>query len=131
MTNNDIHKSAKIGKNTRIYPYVYIEGDVIIGENCIVKPFVYIPDGTIIGDNVFIGMGTQICNDKYPMPNNPDFKQQGVVIEDNVSIGANVTILPGVTIHTKSVVGAGITVTKDIPERTIIHKTSCTCGGSD
>lgn len=125
--NNNIHKSAKIGKNTRIYPYVYIEGDVVIGDNCIIKPFVYIPKGTRIGDNVFIGMGTQICNDKYPQVNNPDFNLKGVTIEDNVSIGANVTILPGLTLHYKSMVGAGIVVTKDIPECTIQCKNGGTC----
>ena len=125
--NNDIHKFAKIGANTRIYSYVYIEGDVVIGDFCIIKPFVYIPDGTRIGDNVFIGMGTQICNDKYPRVNNPDFIPQGVTIEDNVSIGANVTILPGLTLYYKSMVGAGIVVTKDIPERTIQCKNGGIC----
>jgi UDP-2-acetamido-3-amino-2,3-dideoxy-glucuronate N-acetyltransferase len=121
---NDIHSSAKIGMGTRIYPYVYIEGDVIIGKNCIIKPFVYIPDGTRIGDNVFIGMGAQLCNDRYPRVNNPDFNLEGVTIENNVSIGANVTILPGVRICEGVIVGAGITVTKDVS-----NNPKCICKG--
>lgn len=112
--NADIHPDAMIGDGGHIYPWVYIEADVIIGDRCNIKPFCYIPNGTKIGNDVFIGMGTQVCNDKHPHANNNEFKQEGVTIEDSASIGANVTILPGVTIGRTSLIGAGSVVTRDV-----------------
>ncbi len=68
--------------------------------------------GVRIGKNCFVGHFFCTTNDKNPIPNNPNFKLEKTIIEDNVSIGSNVTILPGLTIGKNSVIGAGSVVTK-------------------
>lgn len=109
-----------IGDDTKIHKWAYIEGDVKIGHRCVIKPFTYIPDGTVIGNDVFIGMGVTICNDKHPIPLNPGFILEGVVIHNGASIGANVTILPGVAIGVGATVGAGSVVTNDVPNHATV-----------
>jgi len=115
----DIHRDAKIGRNTKIHNFCFIEGDVEIGDNCVIKPFVFICAGTRIGNSVFIGPATTFCNDRYPIANNPSFKKEGPIVGDEVSIGANCTILPGVKIGGGSLIGAGAIVTKDVPPGSI------------
>ncbi|MHA1277364.1 MAG: acyltransferase [Candidatus Helarchaeota archaeon] len=113
----DIHPDAKIGKDTKIHSFCYIEGDVIIGDNCNLRPYVYICDGVRIGNNVFIGMGTIFTNDKHP----PSDNIEETMVEDDVSIGAGAIILPGLTIGKGSVIGAGAVVTRDVKPNTIVY----------
>jgi acetyltransferase-like isoleucine patch superfamily enzyme len=68
-----------------------------------------------VGNGVFIGPNVTFCNDKYPKSKNKDYVNQPVVIGNNVSIGANSTILPGICIGDNSVIGAGAIVVKDVP----------------
>lgn len=98
---------SRIGKGTRIGSYVEIANS-IVGENCNIQAFVSIPDGTTIGNNVFIGPKTTFTNDKHP----PSGELSPVVVEDNVSIGANCTLLPGITIGEGTIIGGGSVVTK-------------------
>lgn len=107
---------AKIGKNCNICSHVFIENDVVIGDNVTVKCGVQIWDGMIIEDDVFIGPNVTFCNDRYPKSRNKDWKLEPVIIKKGASIGANATILPGVTIDKGALIGAGAIVTKDVPE---------------
>ena len=107
---------AKIGKNCNICSHVFIENDVVIGDNVTVKCGVQIWDGMIIEDDVFIGPNVTFCNDRYPKSRNKDWKLEPVIIKKGASIGANATILPGVTIGKGALIGAGAIVTKDVPE---------------
>jgi acetyltransferase-like isoleucine patch superfamily enzyme len=93
---------------------VLIENGVVIGNNVTVKCGVQLWDGLRVGNNVFIGPNATFCNDKYPKSGNHDFKCLQTVIEDDVSIGANATILPGVKLGRGCVIGAGAVVTKDV-----------------
>lgn len=106
---------AKIGKNCNICSGCFIENDVVIGDNVTIKNGVYIWDGMRIEDNVFIGPNATFCNDRYPKSRNKEFKLEPVIIKKGASIGANATILPGVTIFEKALIGAGIRITKDVP----------------
>lgn len=110
-----ILKNAKIGSNCNICSHVFIENDVKIGNNVTIKNGVQLWDGVEIEDNVFIGPNVTFCNDRYPKSGNKNFKLEKILIKKGASIGANSTILPGVTIGEESVVGAGSVVTKDIP----------------
>ena len=112
--------NAKIGNDCKIGCNVFIENDVSIGNNVTIKNGVQIFDGVTIKDNVFIGANTVFCNDKYPKPNNKNFKLEKIFINENVSIGANVTILPGITIGKNVVIGAGSVVTKSVEDNIII-----------
>lgn len=107
-------KGARIGHNCNICAQTFIESDVVIGDNVTVKCGVQIWDGMRVGSNVFIGPNVTFCNDKYPKSGNRDFTCLPVVIEDDVSIGANATILSGVRLGKGCVVGAGAVVTKHV-----------------
>ena len=106
-------QTKSIGKGTVIHSHCWIGEKVEIGRNCKIQALCFIPTGVKIGDNVFLGPGVVFTNDKYP----PSHKECWVrtVIEDNVSIGANATILPGIVIGDSARIGAGAVVTKSIP----------------
>ena len=102
------------GKNCNICSHCFIENDVIIGNNVTIKSGVQLWDGLRIGNNVFIGPNVTFTNDKYPISGNRDYERLTTIVEDNASIGANSTILPGVTIGQGAVIGAGSVVTKSV-----------------
>lgn len=111
-------KGAQIGKNCNICAQCLIEGKVIVGDNVTIKCGVQLWEGMRIGNNVFIGPNVTFANDKYPKSlrgENREWKCQPVIVEDDVSIGANATILPGVRLGKGCIVGAGAVVTKDVP----------------
>ena len=107
---------AKIGSNCNICSHCFIENDVTIGNNVTVKNGVYLYDGITVQDDVFIGPNATFCNDKYPKSKNKDFELQQILIKKGASIGANATILPGVTIGENALVAAGAIVTKDVAD---------------
>ncbi len=107
-------EGARIGKNCNICSNCFIENDVVIGDNVTVKNGVSLYDGMRIEDDVFIGPNATFCNDKYPKSKNKDFKLEPIIIKKGASIGANATILPGVTIGENALIGAGAIVTKDV-----------------
>jgi len=115
-----ILEGAKIGSNCNINCHTFIENDVTIGNNCTLKSGVYLWDGIEIGNNVFIGPNATFTNDKHPVSQVRPEKFMKTIIENNVSIGANSTILPGIVIKKNALIGAGCVVTKDIPENAIV-----------
>lgn len=116
-----ILKGARIGRHCNICAHTFIESDVIIGDNVTIKCGVQLWNGLRVGNNVFIGPNVTFCNDKYPKSGNRDFKCLHTIVEDDASIGANATILPGVKIGQRAIVGAGAVVTKDVPSgRTVV-----------
>jgi acetyltransferase-like isoleucine patch superfamily enzyme len=114
-----ILEKAVIGKNCNINCFVFIENDVIIGDNVTVKSGVQLWDGIRVADNVFIGPNATFTNDRIPRSKNypPDFNK--TLVGKGASIGANATILPGLTIGAYSFIGAGSVVTKNTPAYTV------------
>lgn len=108
--------NAEIGDNCNICSNCFIENEVKIGNNVTIKNGVSIYDGITIEDDVFIGPNATFCNDKYPKSKNKNFKMEGILIKKGASIGANATILPGVTIGENALVGAGSVVVKDVKD---------------
>ena len=96
---------AVIGDNCNICSHCFIENDVKIGNNVTIKNGVNLYDGITIEDDVFIGPNVVFCNDKYPKSGNKNFKLEKVIVKKGASIGANATILPGVTIGENAMVG--------------------------
>ena len=113
-------KGAKIGADCNICAQTLIEGDVVIGDRVTVKSGVQIWDGSVIGDDVFIGPNTTFTNDLYPKSKQYPTQFSGVIIHNGASIGANATLLPGITIGERALVGAGAVVTKDVPARAVV-----------
>jgi acetyltransferase-like isoleucine patch superfamily enzyme len=112
---------AVIGKNCNINCHTFIENDVLIGNNVTIKSGVYIWDGIIIQDDVFIGPNVTFVNDKYPKSKHYPEKFQMLNIGKGASIGANATILGGITIGEYAMVGAGSVVTKDVLPFSLVY----------
>jgi len=108
-----IRENTTIGNNTAIGTSSVIEGTCTIGDNCRIQSMVFIPTHTEIGNDVFIGPHAVLTNDRYPPTGKPELK--GPVVENNVTIGANVTILPFIRIGEGAAVAAGSVVTRDVP----------------
>lgn len=108
-------RGAEIGSNCNINAQCFIENDVVIGNNVTVKCGVQLWDGITIEDDVFIGPNATFTNDKYPRSKVYPEQFARTMIKKGASIGANATILCGVTIGENSMVGAGSVVTKDVP----------------
>ncbi len=103
-----------IGTNT------VIDGHVIIGDFVKVESNCYIPTHVRIGSRVFIGPGVVLTNDRYPQKMRNQYKPEGPIIEDGVTLGAGVVVVPGVRIGKGSFVAAGAVVTKDIPPMSLV-----------
>jgi UDP-2-acetamido-3-amino-2,3-dideoxy-glucuronate N-acetyltransferase len=114
-----VFAGAEIGVNCNICAQVLIESDVVIGDNVTVKSGVQLWDGLRIGDNVFIGPNATFANDIFPRAKQ-EYQQFRTVIKAGASIGANATILPGVTIGEHAMIGAGSVVTKDVPAQVVV-----------
>ena len=110
---------CKIGDNSKIDAYVYIEENVVIGNRCTIRPFTFIPTGVTIEDYVFVGPNVTFTNDKYPRIDG-EWELLKTVIKTGASIGAGSVILPGVTIGKYALVGAGSVVTKNVPDNSIV-----------
>ena len=114
-----ILENASIGKNCNINCNVFIENDVKIGDNVTIKPGVQIWDGITIEDDVFIGPNVTFTNDLFPKSKNKNFELKKTTIKKGASIGANATILAGITTGENALIGAGSVVTKDVPSNEI------------
>lgn len=110
---------ASIGKNCNICANVLIENDVVIGDNVTVKSGVQLWDGVCVENDVFIGPNVTFTNDVFPRSKVYSGRFERTVIKRGASIGANSTILPGVTVGECAMIGAGSVVTKDVPAFTL------------
>ncbi|MCG3864085.1 MULTISPECIES: acyltransferase [unclassified Photobacterium] len=113
-------KNAVIGSNCNVCAHTLIENDVVIGNNVTIKSGVYIWDGLRIEDDVFIGPCAAFTNDKRPRSKQYQEVYLTTTIRKGASIGANATILPGVTLGKYCMVGAGAVVTKDVPDNAVV-----------
>ncbi|MDO5561320.1 MAG: acyltransferase [bacterium] len=111
---------AQIGSHCNICAQVFIENKVKIGDYVTIKNGVQIWDGITLEDNVFIGPNVTFSNDRYPKSGNKNYKLEPSLVKKGASIGANATILPGVTIGESAIVGAGAVVTKDVQAGTVV-----------
>jgi UDP-2-acetamido-3-amino-2,3-dideoxy-glucuronate N-acetyltransferase len=98
--------------------YVWIGKKVKIGDNVRIQPFAFIPDGVTIEDDVFIGPHVCFTNDPNLTCLGPKFWKE-TVVKRGAKIGANSTILAGVTIGKDSIVGMGSVVLSDIPDKEV------------
>jgi len=111
---------AKIGSHCNICDHVFIENDVLIGDRVTIKCGVQVWDGVTLEDDVFIGPNVTFTNDIFPRSDIHLQENLLTVIKQGASIGANATILPGITIGINAMIGAGAVVTRSIPPKAIV-----------
>ena len=111
---------AVIGANCNICDHTFIENDVKIGDRVTIKCGVQIWDGITIEDDVFIGPNATFLNDRFPRSKQypPTFLR--TVVKRGASVGGNATILPGLVIGEKAMIGAGAVVTRNVPPNAIV-----------
>lgn len=110
---------AKIGVGCNVCDHVFIENDVIIGDRVTIKCGVQIWDGLRLEDDVMVGPNATFTNDLFPRSKHP-FELKQTLVKKGASIGANATILCGISIGEGAMIGAGAVVTKDVPARAVV-----------
>ncbi|MBD0325653.1 MAG: N-acetyltransferase [Pyrinomonadaceae bacterium] len=119
---------CEIGDGTKIGSFVEIQKGVSVGRNCKVSSHTFICEGVHIEDEVFIGHNVNFINDKYPratsltgqLQTEADWQVEPTVVRRGASIGTGATILGGLEIGARSIVGAGAVVTKNVPPNSIV-----------
>ena len=111
---------AVIGSNCNICAQVFIEGDVVIGDNVTIKNGVYVWNGVRMEDNVFIGPSVVFTNDLLPRS-----KRHGLygttLIQKGASLGANTTVLTGITVGAYAMSGIGSVLTRHVPAHALVY----------
>jgi acetyltransferase-like isoleucine patch superfamily enzyme len=141
----NIAPDVKLGKDVKIYDFVNLYGCEIdagskigtfveiqkgakIGKNCKISSHTFICEGVTIEDNVFVGHNVTFINDRFPrstaanggLQTEEDWVCIPTLVKQGASIGSSATLLCGVTVGEKAIVGAGSVVTKDVPPNTIV-----------
>jgi UDP-2-acetamido-3-amino-2,3-dideoxy-glucuronate N-acetyltransferase len=119
---------CEIGDGTHIGSFVEIQKGARIGHHCKVSSHTFICEGVTVEDEVFIGHGVNFVNDNYPrattatgeLQSDSDWQVAATVVRHGASIGTGATILGGVQIGPRAIVGAGAVVTRDVPADTIV-----------
>jgi len=115
-----IREGARVGQNCVVGKDVYVDATVVVGDDCKVENFASIYRGVTIGNRVFVGPHVCFTNDTYPRAVSPEWKVLPTKVENGASIGANATILCGLTIGRNAMVAAGAVVTKDVPPHALV-----------
>ena len=130
-----IFPKAVIGENCNINDHTLIENDVVLGNNVTVKSGVHIWDGVRVENNVFIGPSVVFTNDLTPRSKRYPSHYKRTYLKEYSSVGANVTIVAGVTVGEYAMIGAGAVITKDVPPHSLWYGNPakfrgyvCTCG---
>jgi acetyltransferase-like isoleucine patch superfamily enzyme len=119
---------CEVGDNTKVGSFVEIQKNARIGRNCKISSHSFVCEGVEIEDEVFIGHGVSFINDKLPRATNPDgtlqtdadWKVEPTRVKRGAMIGTGSTVLCGVTIGERAVVGAGSVVTRDVPAGAVV-----------
>lgn len=118
-----VREGTTLGTNCVISKGVYIDFGVSIGNNVKVQNYVSVYHGVTIKDGVFVGPHVCFTNDLFPRAVNPDGSLKSAddwvlsetLLEEGAAIGANSTIVCGITIGKWAMIGSGSVVTRDIP----------------
>lgn len=123
-----VREGARIGAGCVIGKNVYVDTDVVIGDRCKVQNNVSLYHGVTVEDGVFIGPHVCFTNDKVPRAVNPDGSLKSdddwevgpILVRGGAAVGANSTILPGVTVGRWAMVGSGSVVTRDVADHELV-----------
>lgn len=119
---------CEIGDDVKVGTFVEIQKGARVGNRCKISSHTFICEGVTIEDEVFIGHGVTFINDRFPRAANADGSLQteadwkciGTLVKKGASVGSGSTLLCGVTIGERAIVGAGSVVTKDVPDGAVV-----------
>ena len=111
---------ARLGADCNICDHVFIENEVVLGDRVTVKNGVQLWDGVTLEDDVFVGPNATFTNDREPRSRQRPAAWPQLRVCKGASIGANATLLPGITIGEYAMVGAGAVVTRSVPARAVV-----------
>jgi acetyltransferase-like isoleucine patch superfamily enzyme len=120
---------AEVGNNCNICSHCFIENDVTVGDFVTIKNGVHLWDGITIEDRVFVGPNVTFTNDRFPRSKQYPEEFEKIHIKKGASIGANATIIGGITIGNYSIIGAASVVTKDGPDQALVYGNPATIQG--
>ncbi len=138
-----VREGARIGAGCIIGKNVYVDAGVMIGDRCKVQNNVSLFHGVTVEDGVFVGPHVCFTNDRVPraittdgsLKTDADWEVTPILVRRGAAIGANSTILPGVTIGRWAMVGAGSVVTRDVVDHELVGGNparrlggACPCG---
>lgn len=119
---------CQIGDDVKIGTFVEIQKGAIIGNRCKISSHTFICEGVVLEDEVFVGHNVTFINDILPratagdgqLQTEADWKCVPTRVERGASIGSGATLLCGITVGQRAVIGAGSVVTKDVPADAIV-----------
>jgi acetyltransferase-like isoleucine patch superfamily enzyme len=117
-------RGAIVGRDCNIGECSFIEGGAVLGDHCTVKNGVAVWDKVLCEDYVFLGPNAVLTNDYTPraaFKKDPETEYRRTLIREGASIGANATIVCGVTIGRHAMIGAGAVVTRDVADFALVH----------
>jgi UDP-2-acetamido-3-amino-2,3-dideoxy-glucuronate N-acetyltransferase len=133
-----VSPGASIGDNTKIGAYVYIGKDVSIGKGVKIQNHVSVYESVTLEDDVFVGPQacfTNVINPRSAIERKHEFK--ATLVKKGATVGANATLVCGITIGQYALIGAGAVVSKDVPDFALVYGVPakqkgwmCVCGNS-
>ncbi len=108
-----VREDSTVGDGCLIGTGVTIDNDCHVGDHCSLQTGVYIPTGSRIGDHCFLGPNATLTNDRTPL--RTDYRLEGVTLGDDVTVGANATLMPGISVGEGAFIAGGAVVTRDVP----------------
>jgi acetyltransferase-like isoleucine patch superfamily enzyme len=113
-------KNVKIGEDCNLCDYVFIENGVTIGDRVTIKNGISVWNGVTLEDDVFLGPNCVLTNDIYPRSKGYHSENIKTLIKKGASVGANATIVCGITLGRYCMVGAGAVVTRNVPDFALV-----------
>ncbi len=115
-----VREDNQIGDHVSIGSHTVVEHHVRIGNNVRLHSNVFVPEFSVLEDDCWIGPNAVFTNARYPRSAAVKEELCGPIIRRGAKIGANVTLLPGVTVGVNALVGAGAVVTHDVPDGAVV-----------
>lgn len=115
-----IRTGSRIGEDCSIGFSVFVDTGVEIGDRCKIQNHVSVYRGVVLGDDVFIGPSVTFTNDRYPRADSRTWPVVPTHVRDGATIGANATIVCGLEVGARSMIGAGAVVAEDVAPHALV-----------
>ena len=130
-----VRSGSFVGQQCVLGKNVYIDTEARVGDRCKIQNNVSVYHGVTVQDDVFVGPSATFTNDLVPRAFNAEWKVTPTLVRSGASIGANATIVCGVTLGHYCMIAAGATVTRDVADHQLVAGTParhrgwvCRCG---